>query len=97
MTDLAVVPGAVAGELKPLCHLHFLDELLVVHHHGGLHVRVPRLPVPDTNQIPPETVLGTRDILVRIRFWIPGSVPLTKDPDPYFVLITLSTGTSFSV
>ncbi len=51
MTDLAVVPGAVAGELKPLRHLHLLDELLVVHHNGGLHVRVPRLPIPDTTKL----------------------------------------------
>ncbi len=50
MTDLAVVPGAVAGELEPLRHLHLLDELLVVHHHGRLHVRVPRLTVPDTSK-----------------------------------------------
>ncbi len=50
MTDLAVVPGAVAGELEPLRHLHLLDELLVVHHNSGLHVRVPRLTVPDTTK-----------------------------------------------
>ncbi len=29
-----------------------------------------------------EAVLGIRDILVRIR--IPGSIPLTNDPDPRF-------------